>query len=289
MKTMKRLAALCLALAMLAGGAALAAEAEDIPRIILFTCYTNLHPDGLELQAGCVDEDGGLWTLELADADLTGCASIGEFLWVMRRAGKLVYAGEIQGIDDFELKSLVVSAEDQGHELEAVADGGGGEISYAVAWDVDGNAREILLGASGDSKFENTDPNAQALYLLLRKFFPNVKNAAYSDAGPRGFRPVPVIEFCGWQDVDFDHAVMECYLEDCEEGLIPVKPEDYDREEIIGMITGWNVVGKANATLLTGGPVTYLFRDGEGNYLASLSLYHGLLVMGDGMYYISGQ
>ena len=284
MKTMKKLMMICLAIALLAGTAA--AEAQDTPRIILYTCYTNLFPDGMELQAGCVDEDGGLWTLELQDADLNGYATLGEYLAAMMKAGKMTAAGKIEGIDPFELNSLVVCTEDRGKELEAVCEGGGAESSYAVAWDVDDNATEILLGVSGDSKFENTDPNAQALYLLLRKWFPGVTNFAYSDMGPRGFRPVSLIEFCGWQDIDFDKAVINCYLEDCEAGPIEAELAGGEREEIIEIATSWKVTGKANATIVTGGPTTYSFCDAEGNWLASMSLYQGLLVMGDGMYYI---
>lgn len=285
MKMMKKLTAICLAAALLAGCAALAAAEDESPRIILFTCYTNLLPDGLELQAGCVDEDGGLWTLEVPDADLTGCGSVGEYLNIMMRTGRMQSAGQV-GMDMFELKSLVYSVEDRGSELEAVAEGGGGECSYSVEYSTDGSAREVLLGASGDSRFENTDPNAQALYLFLRNTFPGVKNAAYRDAGPRGFQPVSLVEFCKWQDIDFSKVTVTGYLEDCEEGPIPAKMTEEEQAEIIRLVTTRQVVGKANATMLTGGPTTYVFRGTEDNWLGSLTLYEGLLVTGDGMYYL---
>ncbi len=289
MKMMKRLMTICLAIALLAGLAGAAEGVQEPPQIILYTCYTNLFPDGLELQAGCVDEDGGLWTLDLRDADLTGYATVGEYLADKRSTGEMVSAGQVEGIDMFELKSLIYDTEQQDVTLEAVCEGGGAESSYAIYRDVNGNETEILLGVSGDSKYENTDPDAQALYLLLRKFFPGVDHFAYSDMGPRGFQPVPVAEFCGWQDIDFSKVVIECGLEDCEEGPIPLELTDGDREEIIEIATTWQVVGKANAMILSGGPKTAGFYDGSGKYLGSLSLFEGLLVLGDGMYYISGQ
>ena len=46
MEKMKRLSALILAIALLAGSAALA-DTRETPEIILFTCYMNLLPDGL--------------------------------------------------------------------------------------------------------------------------------------------------------------------------------------------------------------------------------------------------
>ena len=285
MEKMKRLSALILAIALLAGSAALA-DTRETPEIILFTCYMNLLPDGLRLQAGCIDYAGGLWTLDLPDADLTGYSTIGEYLIMMRRAGKLKPAGQLEG-DMFDLRGLVSCTENQGSEPEAVSEGAGGECSYAMQWNTDGSAEEILLGASGDSKFENTDPNAQALYLLLRKTFPEVENYAYTSAGPQGFQAVPLIEFCGWQEIDFSKVTIRCYLEDCEEGPIPAELTPDEAAEILRIATEWKVTGKANATVMTGGPVTFSFLSGDGTWLGSLSLYEGLLVRGDGMYYIS--
>ena len=284
MKTMKRMLVICLAIALLAGPA-YANKTERTPRIIMYTCYTNLFPDGLELQAGCVDEDGGLWTLELRDADLDGYATVGEYLAAMLEAGKMTPAGKLDA-DMFELNGLVLSVEDRGKETEAVCEGAGAESSWAVAWDVDENATEILLGVSGDSKFENTDPNAQALYLLLRETFPGVTSYAWSDMGPRGFQPVPVAEFCGWQDIDFDKVTFECYLDDCLVGPIPADLADAERAEIMEIITAGKVVGKANASMVTGGTTSYAFYDEAGDYLDSLTLFNGLLAWNDGMYYL---
>lgn len=287
MKTMKRLITICLALALLAGSAA-AAESEK-PRIILYTCYTYEGPEGLHLQAGCVDEDGGLWTLDRLVPDYDWSTGIDEYLSALLEAGELTPAGrftEFNKIDMFDLNGLIVCTEDQGNETEAVCEGAGAESSYAIVRDDDGNTRKILLGVSGDSRFENTDPNAQALYRLLRELFPEVENYAYSDMGPRGFRPVSLIEFCGWQDIDFSRVTVLCADMDCEAGPIDVDLTDEDRERVLELAATGIVTGKANATMTTGGTTAYWFEDEEGNYLGGLDLYSGLLVWNDGMYYI---
>ena len=58
-------------------------------------------------------------------------------------------------------------------------------------------------------------------------------------------------------------------------------------EEIIQFILNSHVTGKANATMVTGGTTEYIISDENGNYLAALELYEGLLVRNDGMYHLS--
>ena len=289
MRIMKITAAVCLAVILALAAVCAAAAGEEAPRILLYTYYEWVGPDGMYLQAGCVDEDGGLWTLERLEPDFDWSAGMLAYLTGKLRDGEMTSAGEVDQdwIDMFELNSLIVCAEDRGNETEAVCEGAGAESSYGVAWDYDGNATEVLLGVSGDSRFENTDPNAQALYKLLRDFFPGVRNYAYSDMGPRGFQPVPLIEFCGWQDIDFSAVAFSCDDIDCEAGPIPVKLTGEDREEILEMITNGVVTGKANATMVTGGTTVYGFLDEDGNWLDSMELYRGLLVTNDGMYYVA--
>ena len=284
MKTLKTLMLLCLAAALLAGTAA--AAGSEKPRIILYTCYENLYPDGLQLQAGCVDDTGKFWTLDRMGSDYDWSVGMDEYLAGLLEAGELTPAGELKSMDLFELKSLIVSVEDRGNETEAVCEGAGAESSYALDWDYDGNVRKVLLGVSGDSRFENTDDNARALYRLLREFFPGVENYAYSDMGPQGFRPVSLIEYCGWQDIDFSKVTFSCADMDCEAGPITVELTDEDREGILDLIMTRKVTGKANATLVTGGTTVYYFTDENGEYLDGLELYRGLLVTNDGMYYL---
>ncbi|MDR9831373.1 hypothetical protein RCJ22_37940, partial [Vibrio sp. FNV 38] len=140
----------------------------------------------------------------------------------------------------FELNSLIFSVEDQGTETEAVSEGGGAESSYAVVYIEDEPAQRVLLGVSGDSRFENTDPDAQALYLWLRELFPDVTNYFGGDAGPRGFQPVSLIEFMGWQHIDFTRVVITGWDMDCVAGPIPFELPEENAEEILQMILNSN-------------------------------------------------
>ena len=282
MKTIHRILLICLA-AVLTLAAAAAAEPEETPNFILYTLYENVFPDGEEVQAGCVDEEGYLWTFNRFMPDGDPYLQEENFLMRLRIAGEMTLAGQLDSEELFDLKSLIYSTEDQGWGSEAVSEGGGGEYSIAITTDKDGEEYRILLGMSGDSKFENTDPDAQALYQRLRELFPDV-TCFGGEAGPKGFQPVSLIDFCGWQDIDFDHAVITGYDMDCEAGPIPFEITDEQREEMIQFVRTRNVTGKANATMVTGGTTAYTFSDEAGNYLASLELYRGRLVRNDGMY-----
>ena len=282
MKTMIRMMLICLA-AVLVFVSAAAGEANETPKFILYTCYENVFPDGEEVQAGCVDEEGNLWAFSRMMPDGDPYLSEENFLMRLRIAGEMELVGKLDSDELFDLKSLIGSVEDQGWDCEAVSEGAGGEYSVAVTADEDGNEWRILLGMSGDSKFENTDPNAQALYRWLRETFPNV-TCFGGEAGPKGFQPVSLIDFCGWQDIDFEHAVITGYDTDCEAGPIEFEVTGENREEIIQFVLSRKVTGKANATLVTGATTVYTFCDEQGNYLAALELYRGLLVCRDGMY-----
>ena len=291
MKMLNRLLLVCLALSLLAGAGSAAADgAEDTPRIILFTCYNNLFPDGLILEAGCIDEDGNLWALERLIPDPGWSFRTYDYISARLKAGDMTSAGTLDPEELLALKSLILCVEDQGSEVEAVCEGGGAESSYAVLRSADGAEQRILLGVSGDSRFENTDPDAQALYLQLRNLFPRVTTFAYSETyGPVGYRPVSLAAFCGWEDIDFSRTVITCAETDCEAGPVPVELSEEDRENVLNLVGTASVTGKASALSVTGNTTVYSFCDGEGNCLASLELYRGLLVWSDGMYTLSGK
>lgn len=285
MKNLIRTIAAVVLAGMLLCSASMAAGG-DTPRIILYTCYQNVFPDGVTLEAGCVDEEGNLWTIEETIQDADWSAPMDKYLASLLADGKMTNAGQMGWDELFELNSLIVSVEDQGNETEAVSEGGGGECSYALIYAEDEPVQRILLGVSGDSRFENTDPNAQALYLQLRNLFPGVTNYFGSDAGPAGFQPVSLVEFCGWQDIDFTHVVITGWDMDCEAGPIPFEMSAENREELVRFIRNSKVTGKANATITTGGTTEYVISDENGEFLASLELYQGLLVRNDGMYFL---
>ena len=285
MKKICLVLAVFLLCALLAGAAG--AE-KDARRMILVTYFTQLGwTDTITI--GCVDDDGNLWTMESVYTELQWPASPEEQLVFLAEAKNLEKAGRIDGDDLFDLKGLVNCAEDRGRDTEYVADDAGIEFSYAAQYDSDGLTGIVLLGASGDECFENTDPNAQALYLWLRKTFPDIPSYAYDDSGmgPKGFQPVPVIEFLKMQDLDLTGATVTCYAVDCEAGLIESEVSDEDREWILDLLKNGTVTGKANATMVTGGTWVYIINDAEGNDIGSVELYRGLLVMNDGMYSFS--
>ena len=70
-----------------------------------------------------------------------------------------------------ERKTVYDDAEKQERNTVSNAEDAGTEESYAVRYTAEGDPEVILLGVSGESVFENTDPNAQSLYLRLRQMF----------------------------------------------------------------------------------------------------------------------
>ncbi len=287
---MKKMITILLAAVLILQAACLpcALAAGDSPRMILVTCYWQVGW-GDSVFYGCVDEEGGVWTLQGSVSELGFPGSPEEQLAFLTQSKDLVNCGtRFVGDDLFDLKGLVCSTEDQGSETENAADDAGIEMSYAVTWDED-RPQAILLGVSGDERFENTDPNAQALYLLLRKTFPEIPSYAYSDLnmGPKGFQPVPVKEFLKMQELDLTDATVTCYVVDCEAGLIESEVSEEDQEWILNLVENGTVTGKANATMVTGGTWVYIINDAEGNDIGGVELYRGLLVTSQGMYTLS--
>ena len=267
----------------------LCAEALDrtatVPRIILFTFYRQMGW-GDRVQIGCVDEDGGIWA---------GIGFDSEFKWPYKTEEQLAYlqsgknlekVGQIESSKLFDLKGLVSSVSDFGQKSHPVANDAGTEKSYAVQYGREGTAASILLGMSGDDCFENTDPNAQALYRALRELLPFVTSYG-APMGPYGFQPVPVQTFCNVGSLDFEQVMVSAVRSDCEEGNIELAVSDAERDSLIRLVTNGIVTGKANASAVTGGTYTYVFSDKAGNYLGSIELYKGFLVRSDGMYSIS--
>lgn len=255
------------------------------PPIILYTYYRQLGW-GDRVQVGCVDEEGGLWLLIGNDETLKWPYRTEEQLSYLRQNGQLQQIGQLTHDELFDLKSLVFSAPDQGRQSQPAACDAGTEFSYAVQYDREENPAWVLLGMSGDDTFENTDPNAQALYRYLRERFPQV--TCYGGGmGPAGFRPVAVGVFCGWGGADLRGAEITAVYMDCEAGPRQLNLTEEERQSVLALALNGTVTGKANAAATTGGTVWYGFSDGEGRQLAAMELYRGLLVRPDGMYEIT--
>lgn len=286
---MKRFICLIAMILLLAGfchtGLAEAPAAAVPGQIILYTCYRQVGW-GDRVQIGCVDADGCLWLLTGYDSTLQWPYETEAQLEYLQAAHGMEPVGQLNPEEVFDLKSLVISTEDQGHASQPAANDAGTESSYAVQYDPEEQAHVILLGMSGDDCFENFDPNAQALYQTLRRLFPQV-TCYGGNMGPEGFQPVPIRTFCGMEQLDLDSLTVSAVYMDCEAGPRELIVSEEEHQYLFNLIRHGKVTGKANATLTTGGTTCYDFSDPSGRFLASLELYQGLLVRSDGMYTIT--
>ena len=268
---MKRFVMLMLALALLMT----AALAESERTILLFTDYEQLGW-GDALQVGWVDSTGEMWLWEgHAGATDWPVGADAKLEW-MRSRTDAESLGRLSDEALANMQGLILSLPDEKPEWQAAACDAGTEESYAVR---DGAA--ILLGGSGDDWCENTDPNAQALYLMLRECFPDVKSY-WGEKGmsPLGFQRVRLPEFCGCGDVDLDGGRWTQAELDCEAGLGEEIELDAAPEVIVN---GW-VSGKASSMGVTGGTTVYTCYDADGQVRARFEFYGELLVRPDGMY-----
>ena len=278
---MKKMA-MCLMLALILAVPLVAARAEA-PRIMLYTAYHQMGW-GDRLEVGCVDEDGKLWTLSGDAATLGWPGNRAEQVAFLQSCGKLELVGELDFDARFDLKGLVLSVDpDDGKPVPAANDAGT-EISCAVTY-ADDEPQVVLLGMSGDDMYENPDPDAQALYLWLRQAFPGVISYFGTPGmGPEGFQPVPIYEFCRLNPEALADAEVRGAFNDCEAGPSELEVDDQEAAEIRDKVLNGVVVGKANATMVTGNTSSFSFYTPAGDYLGSVEFYRGLLVGRDGMY-----
>ena len=261
------------------------ASSDEIPPIILYTVYRQAGW-GDRVQAGCVDTQGGLWTLTGYDGELRVPYGTDEQIAYFRENGRMSRTGNLTSAELFDLKSLISAVEHgSGASVPSACDAGT-EKSYAVRYGRDGSAECVLLGMSGDDCFENTDPNAQALYLWLRRLFPGV-TCYGAPMGPAGFSPVPLSAFCGLDGADLSHVSAAAVYNDCEEGPVDLILSDAEQKSAVDLMMNGIVIGKVSAAAVTGGSVHYVFSDAEGNVIAAIDLYRGLLLTEDGMYSLS--
>ena len=282
MKSILCLLSLLLLLMTLAG----IAENTQMGRILLYTYYRQVGWGDL-VQIGCIDDTGTLWYGTGSDSKLKWPYGTSAQLEYLKGTDILIPQNKLGSDVLFQIESLVSSAEKQDCPSEGVASDAGDEYSYALQYDREGNPDWVLLGLSGDDRSENTDPNAQALYRYLRILFPNVTTYAYTGMGPQGFVPIPISIFLKWPPFDPDTASIQAVVNDCEAGPIPHEADENIETELRSLAAhGW-ILGKANAISTTGGSTSYIFRNENEDILATLELYDGLLVAGDGMYFYS--
>ena len=261
------------------------AQAER-PKIILYTAYRQMGW-GDAVQIGAVDENGGLWAVIASDAELKWPYGWEEQIKYLRSTENLTEAGALTHAELFDLKSLIASVKAmEGKPVGWMCDAGT-EASWAVRYDREANTEAILLGMTGDSLLENTDPNAQALYLKLRMLFPFVRCYAGEMTENWGFQPVPIAAFCRLYGIDWDDVAVSAWYTDCETGPQERTLTEDEERQIRNVMKSTVVVGKESATGVTGGTTSFFFSDRDGNNLGFVEFYNGLLVGDDGMYQVA--
>lgn len=251
---------------------------EEIPGLILVTVYQQVGW-GDKLEIGAVDEKGGLWTWQ-NETGAMECPSDPTEAESYIRSLDLSSKGQLETKELNRLKGLVLCVTACGGSSEPAANDAGTQISWAGRNGKNQAKETVILGMSGDDLLENTDPAAQELYAVLRTLFPEVTD--YSNdhmISPKGFQPVPLAEFCGYQNTHFNEIQLSAWDRDCEEGQKEITPA-MTVEELLSL----TVTGKENCESVTGGTVTYLLSDKNNQVLASFEFYGDLLVMKDGMY-----
>lgn len=272
---------------ILLAGAGTAEARSDDPQIILYTYYRQMGW-GDRVQIGFMDEDGGLWTLSGYDSALNWPYKPEEQLqYLSSEQMKFTEEKKLDHDDTFSIKSLIYEVEDQGSKSIPAANDAGTEKSYAVLYSSEGEPEFILLGMSGDDFFENSDPDAQALYLILRRLFPIVTSYAYGPIGPHGFISTPIAEFLGLDTDSLVNAEIKGFYNDCEVGNIPLELTEKDKENLLYLIRNGRVTGKADNIISTGGYDVFSFYDPEGNFIESISFYEGNLATNDGDWFFS--
>ena len=254
--------------------------------IILFTYYQQVGW-GDEMQAGFVDDKGGLWFLEGSASELNWPSNRNEQILYLEECTELESLGKLDSEDVFALKSLINASEAQVDAQASGANDAGFEYSYALRKDRDGNVEWILLGASGDDIMENTDEEAQGLYKRLRELFPGVTSyTGQSGMGPMGFEPVSLADFLGYDAEELNYATVTAYYEDCEAGPSEAALSDGSQLEALKLARTGMVTGKTSCIGTTGGLYTYVFTDYKGDHIISITLYRGDLYTNDGTYSI---
>lgn len=275
-------------------------EAAEYAPVFLYCVQDNNNADG-GTAVICIDEEGIVW--RTAEADLKPDYSeedlmqlIRERRGMTRRAETLLSAAYGMYTKD-ELKDMARWAASipaaEGVPAETGIDTDETAI-YALKNGEDGSAESILLGMSGRRLFENTDPDAQALYLFMwtqlywevDTFRPSYGFAAEGIA-PYGFRSVSVREFCGLEKTDAVTAVVTATENDCEAGPKEIPVTEEDRTWALAMLERGIITRKVNDHSVTGNTTSYLFHTADGDYLGSIELYRGLAVANDGMYQMS--
>lgn len=256
------------------------ADAKSTPQPILYTYYRQMGW-GDRVEIGYIDSNGDCWMLAGSDSEIKWPDQPDEQIQYLT-GHSFAKTDTIDYNNLFEMKSLIFAVTPSNDSSHPVANDAGIERTYAVRYDKDGFPDPVLLGMSGDDMLENTDPNAQGLYLAARRQFPYV-TAYGGNMGPAGFQPEGITAFCNLGDLT--GATVKAVFIDCEAGPSDIVLSRDDQNNILSFVSKGVVTGKVNAIGTTGGFRTYsFFRDSI--FLGSIDICDGLLYRSDGMYSI---
>jgi hypothetical protein len=271
--------------------------------VILYSVLRPNPGDGT-VHISCIDADGIFWTTHKADIEYPFMKE--DILELLRERrgmtegehmiGTTEYIGKVMDKEFFRSLSVMASVapRQEGYPRKTGIDVL--ELSvYALRDDPEGNPDPVLLGISGSAVFENTDPNAQALYrfmwtrLLAHESYFSLVPYGYAAEGvaPHGFETVSAREFFHLEGVDAQAAVVTAGMNDCEEGFLPYEPTEEEQASARKVLERGMVTGMDNPWIDSGGFVSYVFKDAEGKVLGSMEIEDGLAVGKDGMYRIS--
>ena len=275
------------------------AAAEYAP-VFLYCVQDKRETDG-KIGVYCIDEAGMIW--RTGEADLKPDYSEEDLIQLLQERRGMTRRTETLESPGYGMHSKEWIKEQAQRAASIPAAEGTPEETgvntdetavYALKNNKDGSTESVLLGMSGRRLFENTDPDAQALYQFMwmqlfrevETFKPSYGFAAEGIA-PYGFRTVSVREFFGLEKADAATVVITAVENDCEEGPKEVPVTEKDREWALAMLERGIITRKVNDLSVTGGTASYLFHSAEGEYLGSIELYEGLAVKHDGMYQMS--
>lgn len=268
-----------LILLTLAGKGSAKAEEQTPGRPLLVTCYLN-YAWGEVYQIGMIDENGIVWEAEGSVLEnipyspdaYTAFAENRDFLHC---------AGSVSQKDLFDIKGLIATCENQAVTYTPAACDAGMQTALAYRTNQAGEVECIILGASGDSMYENTSPAAQALYTLLRNTFPGVCSFPGDGMGPQGFEERDLFTFLNIPSGEALPCTLTAAWLDCESG-----EEAIPATQTVASLQRLSVTGMKSAAIPTGNITLYRLYDEQGNFIAAISFYGDLLLTEHGLYYV---
>ncbi|MBQ9325744.1 MAG: hypothetical protein IJ246_08225 [Clostridia bacterium] len=264
------------------------AQADRLKDIMLYTYYRQ-SGWGDRVQIGVLDEQGRVWTLSGSDSVLHWPYDTQAQIAFLENCEDFVLREKLGRKSEYSinaLSSLVSGVQAEEAKIQSGANDAGVEATWLLRKRRDGDSESVLLGMSGDQVYENTGPDAQALYLAMRTLFPEVVSYAYGSSimGPQGFIPIPVRDFCRISSQDY--ARIQC-IYDSESGYHEREMTEYEKAWIADVLDRGLVTGKANNISVAGSETSYCFFGRNDQPVGRLDFYGQLLTMGDSMYTIT--